>query len=68
MSFFAAVVLWCAALAYYDSYGVFALFAATVAITGGSIVFFVLLERASLRFKRLEPKIVTIYDRVFLVA
>jgi len=64
-SFFAAVVLWCAALGYYDSYGVFALFVATVAITSASIVFFVLLERASLRFKRLTPKIVTIYDPYF---
>ena len=64
-SFFAAIVLWCAALAYYDSYGVFALFAATVAITSASMVFFVLLERASLRFKRLTPKIVTIYDPDF---
>jgi non-ribosomal peptide synthetase-like protein len=65
MAFFAAVVLWCAALAYYDSYGVFALLGATIAITAASIVFFVLLERASLRFRRLEPKIVTIYDRYF---
>jgi non-ribosomal peptide synthetase-like protein len=64
-SFFAAVVLWCAALAYYDSYGVFALFAATVVMTGATIAFFVLLERASLRFKRLTPKIVTIYDPYF---
>jgi non-ribosomal peptide synthetase-like protein len=65
MSVFAALVLWTAALANYDRFGVFALFVATVAITGGSIAFFVLMERASLRFKRLEPKIVTIYDRYF---
>jgi non-ribosomal peptide synthetase-like protein len=65
MTVFAAIVLWEAALANYDRYGVFALFAATVAITGASIIFFVLLERASLHFKRLEPKIVTIYDRYF---
>ena len=37
MSVFAALVLWTAALAYYDRFGVFALFAATVAITGASI-------------------------------
>ena len=65
MSFFAALVLWMAALAYYDRFGVFALFAATVAIAGASIVMFVLLERASLAFKRLEPKIASIYDPYF---
>lgn len=65
LSVFAAIVLWCTALTHYDSFGVFALFAATVAITAASIVFFVLIERASLRFKRLQPKIVTIYDRYF---
>ena len=65
MSFFAALVLWMAALAYYDRIGVFALLAATVAIAGASIVMFVLLERASLAFKRLEPKIASIYDPYF---
>ncbi len=65
MAFFAGVVLWCAALAYYDSYGVFALFVATAAITAASIAFFVLLERATLGFKRLEPKITSIYDHYF---
>ena len=42
MSVFAAVVLWQAALANYDRFGVFSLFAATVAITAAYIVFFVL--------------------------
>ena len=65
MSVFAALVLWSAALANYDRFGVFALFAATVAITAGSIAFFVLLERASLAFKRLEPKLASIYDPYF---
>ena len=65
MSFFAALVLWTAALTYYDRFGVLALFAATVAITGASIAMFVLLERASLAFKRLEPKIASIYDPYF---
>jgi non-ribosomal peptide synthetase-like protein len=65
MSVFAALVLWSAALANYDRFGVFALFAATIAITAGSIVFFVLLERASLAFKRLEPKLASIYDPYF---
>ena len=65
MSVFAALVLWTAALANYDRFGVFALFAATVAITAAYIAFFVLLERASLRFKRLEPKLASIYDPYF---
>jgi non-ribosomal peptide synthetase-like protein len=65
MSVFAAIVLWSAALASYDRFGVFALFAATVAITAGSIVYFVLLERASLAFKRLEPKLASIYEPYF---
>ncbi len=65
MSVFAALALWTAALANYDRFGVFALFAATVAMTGGSIVMFVLMERASLAFKRLEPKIASIYDPYF---
>jgi non-ribosomal peptide synthetase-like protein len=65
MSVFAAIVLSSAAVANYDRFGVFALFAATVAITAGSIAFFVLLERASLAFKRLEPKLASIYDPYF---
>ncbi|HKS63844.1 MAG TPA: Pls/PosA family non-ribosomal peptide synthetase, partial [Xanthobacteraceae bacterium] len=65
LSVFAALVLWTAALASYDRFGVFALFAATVAMAAASIAFFVLLERASLRFKRLEPKLASIYDPYF---
>jgi non-ribosomal peptide synthetase-like protein len=65
MAVFAALALWSAGLASYDRFGVFALFAATVAITAGSLVFFVLLERASLAFRELEPKIASIYDPYF---
>ena len=65
MSVFAAVVLWTAALAYYDRFGVLALFAATIAMAASSIAFFVLIERASLRFSRLEPKLASIYDPYF---
>ena len=66
MSFFAALVLWMAALAYYDRFGVFALFAATVAIDrrAPSRCSSCLSARAS-RFKRLEPKIASIYDPYF---
>src|SRR5262249_17444718 len=65
MSFFAALVLWTAALASYDRFGVLALVAPTVAIGGGSILLFVLLGRASLAFGRLEPKLASIYDPYF---
>jgi len=65
LSVFAALVLWVAAAAHYDRFGVLALFAATTAFIFGSIVFFVLLERASLRFRRLEPQLASIYDPYF---
>ncbi|HVX99443.1 MAG TPA: Pls/PosA family non-ribosomal peptide synthetase [Pseudorhodoplanes sp.] len=65
MLVFATLLLWSAALASYDRFGVLALFAATVAMTGGSIVTFVLMERASLAFRRLQPRIASIYDPYF---
>ena len=65
MSVFAAVVLWTAAMASYDRFGVLALFAATVAATGCMIAFHLLLERLSLSFRRLEPKLASIYDPYF---
>jgi non-ribosomal peptide synthetase-like protein len=65
MSVFTAVILWSAAAMNYDRFGVLSLFAATVAVTCAYLVFFVAVERASLLFKRLEPKIVSIYDPYF---
>src|SRR5687767_14006918 len=65
MSVFAALVLSTAVLAYYDQFGVFALLAATAALAAGYIAFHALLERASLAFKRLEPKLASIYDPYF---
>ena len=65
MAVFAAVLLWTAALGYYDRFGVLALFAGTVAIGRRQIVLYVLLERASLAFKRLEPKLTSIYEPYF---
>jgi non-ribosomal peptide synthetase-like protein len=65
MSVFAALVLWTAALASHDQFGVFALFAAAAALAAGYIAFHALLERASLAFKRLEPKLASIYDPYF---
>jgi non-ribosomal peptide synthetase-like protein len=63
--FFATMVAWQIAFVNYASYGVFALFAATVTMSVAGVVLFVLLERASLGFKRLVPKLVTIYDPEF---
>jgi len=65
MSVFAALVLWTAALAGYDRFGVFSLLAATAVMTAAYIVFFVTIERASLAFGRLKPKIASIYDPYF---
>jgi non-ribosomal peptide synthetase-like protein len=64
-AFFATLVLWAVAVAAYDQFGVFALLAGMAAITGGSLVFFVAIERASLRFGRLAPKLASIYDPYF---
>jgi non-ribosomal peptide synthetase-like protein len=63
--FFATLVVWQSALLNYPHYGVFALFAAAVVTSAGAILFFALLERGSLGFRRLEPKMVTIYEPYF---
>ena len=65
MAFFAALVLWTAAVAAYDTLGVFALLAGVAAFAGAYLVFFVTVERASLGFKRLVPKLASIYDPYF---
>ena len=66
MAFFAALVLWAAAIAAYDRFGVFALLAGhrprSRARTSCSSS---LIERASLGFQRLEPKLASIYDPYF---
>jgi non-ribosomal peptide synthetase-like protein len=65
MAFFAALVLSAAATAAYERFDVFALFGGVVAISGAYLIFFVVLERASLGFKRLQPKLASIYDPYF---
>jgi non-ribosomal peptide synthetase-like protein len=62
---FASLMAWQAALLAYPDFGVFALFAAGAATSAGAILYFSLMERASLRFGRLRPSMVTIYDREF---
>jgi non-ribosomal peptide synthetase-like protein len=53
------------ALASYNHFGIFALFAGIWALTATYIAFFIVLERASLGFKRLQPQLVSIYDPYF---
>lgn len=53
------------ALLAYPAFGVWALFAASAVLSVAAIAYFALLERASLRFERLEPKMVSIYEPDF---
>jgi non-ribosomal peptide synthetase-like protein len=62
---FIAFVIGQAAFANYDRFGIFALFAGIQALTAAYIVFFIVLERASLGFKRLQPQLASIYDPYF---
>jgi non-ribosomal peptide synthetase-like protein len=63
--FFATLVVWQLAMLSYPHYGVLALFAAAVVTSSGAILFYALVERASLAFRRLAPKMVTIYEPYF---
>jgi non-ribosomal peptide synthetase-like protein len=65
MALFAAFVVGEAAFAGYDRFGILALFAGIVALTAASLVYFTLLERASLNFRRLAPKLASIYEPYF---
>lgn len=65
MAFFAAIVVWHAALLAYPRFGALALFVAGAAVTILTIPYFALVERASLRFRRLTPTIASIYDPYF---
>jgi non-ribosomal peptide synthetase-like protein len=62
---FATLAAWQVAFLYYPDYGVSALLGAAVATSVGAILYYALLERASLGFRRLAPRIVTIYDPYF---
>ncbi|MEN3385289.1 MAG: hypothetical protein V7608_5333, partial [Hyphomicrobiales bacterium] len=65
MAVLAALVLGEAAFAGYDRFGVLALFAGIAALTAAYLVFFTVLERASLSFGRLAPKFASIYEPYF---
>jgi non-ribosomal peptide synthetase-like protein len=62
---FAALVLLQAAFASYGRFGIFALFAGTLAITAANMAFFIVLEHTILGFKRLKPQLASIYDPYF---
>jgi non-ribosomal peptide synthetase-like protein len=62
---FAAFVLLQAAFASYGRFGIFALFAGTLALTAANMAFFIVLEHAIMGFKRLQPRLVSIYDPYF---
>lgn len=62
---FASLMAWEAALLAYPDFGLFALAAAGAATSTGAILFFSLMERLSLKFGRLKPSMVTIYDPEF---
>jgi non-ribosomal peptide synthetase-like protein len=54
-----------AAFLSYDRFGIFAFFAASMALTATYLVFFIVLEYASRDFKRLQPQLASIYDPYF---
>ena len=62
---FGLLVLWRITLSEYDARGIFALFAGMAATLVGPIVYFVVLVHASLHFRRLKPRMASIYDSYF---
>ena len=65
VAMFVTFVLGQAAFANFDRFGIFAFFAATVAIIAVNMAFFIVLERASLGFKPLKPQLASVYDPYF---
>ena len=49
----------------YQHYGVISLFVAGALLSVATVLFFALIERASLGFKQLTPQVVSIYERYF---
>jgi non-ribosomal peptide synthetase-like protein len=62
---FVAFMLGQAALTNYNHFGIFVLFAAILADVAFNIVYFIMLERLILGFKRLKPQLASIYDPYF---
>jgi non-ribosomal peptide synthetase-like protein len=65
MFFFVTLLVGHLAAMYYDRYGVFSTFLGVAATLVIAVVYFALIERASLGFGRLSPQMVSIYDLNF---
>jgi non-ribosomal peptide synthetase-like protein len=65
MGLFITLVIGRTAFANYDSFGIFAFFAGTMAIAATLLAFSIVIELASLGFKRLQPRLNSIYDPYF---
>lgn len=62
---FLTLAIWDRALNYYTEWGQTALFVAVLLTTAIGIPYYIFLERVSLGFRRLKPRMATIYDPVF---
>ncbi len=62
---FVTLAIWDRALNYYTEWAEIALFVAVLLSSAIIIPFYILLERMSLAFRRLKPRMATIYDPVF---
>jgi non-ribosomal peptide synthetase-like protein len=62
---FATLAIWDRALNYYTEWAEIALFVAVLLTSAITIPFYIFVERASLGFRRLKPRITTIYDVTF---
>ena len=65
MFVFATAMIWELAVLDYPRFGVLSLFAAALVTSWLGVLFFAFVERASLGFRRLQPRIVSIYDPYF---
>jgi len=63
--FYVTLRIWDSALDLYFDWGALALFAAAVFTSLLAVPYYALIERASLGFRRLKPRIATIYDPYF---
>ncbi|MDO8875730.1 MAG: peptide synthetase, partial [Pseudolabrys sp.] len=62
---FLLLVIWDRALNYYSEYGVWSQFVVLNMTVIGSVVYYAFIERASTAFRRLKPRMATIYDPYF---
>ncbi len=62
---FLTLAIWDRALNYYTEWGQTALFVAVFLTSAIAIPFYIFLERISLGFRRLKPRMATIYDPIF---